>query len=63
MLGEGNDIDISTHEIGHIVEGAAKGVKGSPAWEIGHDSKWMKIYQYDVNLGLNRPDDAKRFTY
>ena len=61
MSGKENDIDISTHEIGHIVEGAVKGVKGSPAWDIWHDSKWMEIYQYDVYLGLNRPDDAKRW--
>lgn len=59
--GIGNDIDLSTHEIGHIVEGAAKGVHNSPAFSIWHDSKWMEIYQYDVYLGLGRNDDAVRW--
>ncbi|MCS3735651.1 hypothetical protein [Mucilaginibacter dorajii] len=60
--GTGNDIDLSTHEIGHIVEGASKGVHGSPAFVIWHDSKWMEIYQYDVYLGLGRNDDAVRWS-
>jgi len=59
--GTGNDIDLTTHEIGHIVEGASKGVHGSPAFVIWHDSKWMEIYQYDVYLGLGRDDDAVRW--
>jgi hypothetical protein len=57
----GNDIDLTTHEIGHIVEGSAKGVHNSPAFSIWHDSKWMEIYQYDVYLGLKRNDDAIRW--
>ncbi|WP_343523262.1 hypothetical protein [Pedobacter sp.] len=61
VTGVDNDIDLSTHEIGHIVEGASKGVKESPAFDIWHDSKWMEIYQYDVYLGLNRPADAQRW--
>lgn len=61
LTGTGNDIDLSTHEIGHIVEGASKGIHGSPAFDIWHDSKWMEIYQYDVYLGLNRTDDAIRW--
>ncbi|WP_316847476.1 hypothetical protein [Pedobacter psychrodurus] len=61
VSGTGNDIDLSTHEIGHIVEGAAKGVHNSPAFGIWHDSKWMEIYQYDVYLGLGRNDDATRW--
>ena len=61
ITGTGNDIDLSTHEIGHIVEGAAKGVHNSPAFGIWHDSKWMEIYQYDVYVGLGRTDDAKRW--
>jgi hypothetical protein len=61
VSGEGFDIDINTHEIGHIVEGAAKGVHGSPAFAIWHDSKWMEIYQYDVYLGLGRNSDAVRW--
>jgi hypothetical protein len=59
--GAGNDIDVPTHEIGHIVEGASKGIHGSPAFNIWHDSKWMEIYQYDVYLGLGRYDDAVRW--
>ncbi len=61
LSGTGNDIDLVTHEVGHIVEGAAKGVHNSPAFGIWHDSKWMEIYQYDVYLGLNRNDDAVRW--
>ena len=61
VSGAGNDIDLTTHEIGHIVEGASKGVHGSPAFDIWGDSKWMEIYQYDVYLGLNRTDDAVRW--
>ena len=59
--GTGNDIDLTTHEIGHIVEGASKGVHNSPAFGIWHDSKWMEIYQYDVYLGLGRGNDATRW--
>jgi len=62
VTGVDNDIDLSTHEIGHIVEGASKGVKESPAFDIWHDSKWMEIYQYDVYLGLNRTADAQRWS-
>lgn len=61
VSGAGNDIDLSTHEIGHIVEGASKGVHNSPAFSIWHDSKWMEIYQYDVYQGLGRKDDAVRW--
>jgi hypothetical protein len=59
--GTGNDIDLTTHEIGHIVEGASKGVHNSPAFGIWHDSKWMEIYQYDVYLGLGRAADVTRW--
>ena len=59
--GTGNDIDLVTHEVGHIVEGSSKGVHNSPAFGIWHDSKWMEIYQYDVYLGINRNDDAQRW--
>ncbi|SEW57493.1 hypothetical protein [Chitinophaga arvensicola] len=55
----GWNVDIVTHEVGHIVEGASKGVHNSPAFGIWHDSKWMEIYQYDVykNLGWNQEAD------
>ncbi|MBB6270137.1 hypothetical protein HDF26_000564 [Pedobacter cryoconitis] len=59
--GTGNDLDLTTHEVGHIVEGASKGVHGSPAFDIWHDSKWMEIYIYDVYLGLGRTADAQRW--
>lgn len=47
--------------MGHIVEGAAHGVKNSPAFGIWGDSKWMEIYIYDVYLGLGRTSDATRW--
>jgi len=59
--GTGNDLDLVTHEIGHIVESAAKGTKGSPAFNLWKDSKWMEIYIYDVYKGLGRNADADRW--
>ena len=59
--GTGNDLDLVTHEIGHIVESASKGTKGSPAFVLWKDSKWMEIYIYDVYKGLGRNDDAGRW--
>ena len=59
--GTGNDLDINTHEVSHIVEGASKGIKGSPAFPIWGDSKWAEIFNYDVYLGLGRTADATRW--
>jgi len=59
--GTGNDLDLSTHEVCHIVEGAAKGVHNSPAFNIWGDSKWAEIFIYDVYKGLNRTADATRW--
>lgn len=59
--GTANDLDIVTHEIGHIVESAANGTKGSPAFPIWKDSKWMEIYIYDVYKGLGRTADVNRW--
>jgi hypothetical protein len=59
--GTGNDLDLTTHEVGHIVEGASKGVHNSPAFGLWKDSKWMEIYIYDVYKGLGRTDDVKRW--
>ncbi len=59
--GTGNDLDLVTHEIGHIVESAAKGTRGSPAFSLWRDSKWMEIYIYDVYKGLGRTADADRW--
>jgi hypothetical protein len=61
QMGTGNDLDLTTHEIGHIVESAANGTKGSPAFAIWKDSKWMEIYIYDVYKGLGRTTDAERW--
>ncbi|MFY0255247.1 hypothetical protein ACDQ55_14960 [Chitinophaga sp. 30R24] len=61
ISGTGNDIDLTTHEVGHIVEGASKGVHSSPAFGIWHDSKWMEIYQYDVYQALGRSSDVTRW--
>lgn len=59
--GTGNDLDLTTHEVGHIVEIGSKNVHNSPAFGIWHDSKWMEIYIYDVYLGLGRTADAQRW--
>ncbi|ATL45895.1 hypothetical protein COR50_01245 [Chitinophaga caeni] len=56
----GWNLDVITHEIGHIVEGAFKGVKESPAFDIWGDSKWMEIYIYDVYKGLGWDAEAER---
>ena len=54
------DVDLPSHEIGHIVEGANNGVHESPAFDIWRDSKWIELYQYDLYLGLGMQDDAQR---
>ena len=61
LSGAGNDLDITTHEIAHIVEIASKGVLNSPAFGIWGDSKWAEIFNYDVYLKLGRADDAQRW--
>lgn len=57
----GWNLDIVAHEVGHIVEGASKGVHNSPAFPIWHDSKWMEIYQYDVYKNLGWDAEALRW--
>lgn len=59
--GTGNDLDICTHEVAHIVELASKGKHNSPAFPIWGDSKWAEIFIYDVYRGLGRTNDAKRW--
>ncbi len=59
--GTGNDLDLVTHEVGHLVEGASKGVHGSPAFGLWGDSKWNEIYIYDVYKGLNMTGDLARW--
>ena len=51
---------IPSHEIGHIVEGASRGVHESPAFGIWRDSKWIELYQYDLYVGLGMDDEARR---
>jgi hypothetical protein len=53
-------IDIPSHEVAHVVEGANNGVHGSPAFRVWGDSKWAEFYQYDVYKALGREADAKR---
>ena len=55
-----NNVDVPTHEIAHIVEGASQGVHGSPAFPIWGDSKWAEFYQYDLFVALGRDADAER---
>ncbi|MGV3766761.1 MAG: PKD domain-containing protein [Chitinophagaceae bacterium] len=50
---------VLVHEIGHIVEGASKGVKESPAFDIWGDSKWAEIFAYDVFKGIGRTRDMR----
>ena len=54
------DPDALAHEIGHIVEGSAAGVGGSPAFPLWQDSKWCEIFQYDMYVGAGLNADAKR---
>lgn len=59
--GTGNDLDLVTHEVGHIVEGDSKSVHGSPAFVLWGDSKWNEIFIYDVYVGLGRSSDVTRW--
>jgi hypothetical protein len=53
-------LDLVSHEIGHIVEGASHGVHESPAFDIWKDSKWVELYQYDLYAGLGLDKEARR---
>ncbi len=53
-------LDLPSHEVSHVVEGANNGVQGSPAFPVWGDSKWAEFYQYDVYKALGREADAKR---
>lgn len=61
LSGTGNDLDIAAHEVAHIVEGASKGYKDSPAFGIWGDSKWAEIFIYDAYKGLGMTADATRW--
>ena len=52
--------DIPSHEVSHIVEGASRGVRESPAFDLWGDSKWAEFYQYDAYVALGRDADARR---
>lgn len=51
-----SDWELTTiiHEISHIVEGASKGIRESPAFGIWGDSKWAEIFVYDLYDHLGR---------
>jgi len=57
----GNDFDLTTHEVAHIVEGDSKNSHNSPARGIWGDSKWAEIFNYDVYVNLGRTADATRW--
>jgi len=61
ITGQGNDLDITTHEVAHIVEIASKGSLSSPAFGLWGDSKWAEIFNYDVYLKLGRTADVTRW--
>lgn len=56
----GWNIGVLVHEIGHIVESATNGAKGSPAFGIWKDSKWCEIYLYDVYNGIGMTSEADK---
>ena len=52
--------DIAAHEVSHIVEGASRGVHGSPAFGIWGDSKWAEIFLFDAFTALGMTEEADR---
>lgn len=57
----GLEMDIFTHEISHIVEGASKQTAGSPSYGFWKDSKWAEIFIYDVYSALNLIGERDRW--
>jgi hypothetical protein len=57
----GWNLDVTVHEIGHIIESTPFGLKRSPAFGIWKDSKWMEIFQYDVYLAMGWTNEADRW--
>ncbi len=57
----GWNLDASTHEVGHIVEGSSHYAHESPAFTIWGDSKWNEIFIYDVYVGLGKTSDSARW--
>ncbi|TDQ06331.1 hypothetical protein [Pedobacter metabolipauper] len=56
----GQQIGIPIHEIGHIVNNASHGTKGSPSDALWGDSKFMEIFNYDVLMNIGMKDEAAR---
>jgi hypothetical protein len=54
------NVDMPSHEVAHVVEGAGYGVHGSPAFGVWGDSKWAEFYQYDAYVALGMEQDARR---
>ncbi len=53
-------LDMPSHEIGHIVEGANHDVHESPGFDVWKDSKWIELYQYDLYTALKLDKHAQR---
>ncbi|HEY0710768.1 MAG TPA: hypothetical protein VGG33_28445, partial [Polyangia bacterium] len=56
----GTNIDLLSHELAHIVEGASNGTHESPAFTVWGDSKWAELFQYDLYVALGLTADAER---
>jgi hypothetical protein len=54
------NIDLISHELGHIVEGSSNCIHESPGFGVWGDSKWAEIFQYDLYMGLGMEDDADK---
>lgn len=59
----GISIDMTTHEVFHIVESTSFNTKGSVGngAQLWGDSKFAEIFQYDVYLGLGLTAEAQRW--
>lgn len=57
----GNELDVFTHEVSHIVEGASKRYHGSPSYQLWGDSKWAEIFNYDVYSALGMDSERDRW--
>lgn len=54
------NLGATTHEVGHIVEGASKDIDRSPSFVIWGDSKWAEIFGYDVYKNLGWEAESKQ---
>jgi hypothetical protein len=53
------NFEVITHELAHIVEGASKNTKESPAFEFWGDGPWPEIFIYDVYVKLGKREWAE----